>query len=112
MIVVVADPDPSPRITVVEGAKVVVRPERQIVRVATAAGPQGPAGPPGDSAPVTHVQSAPAAAWIISHNLGRIPQVTVLNDAGELVLADVAHSSLTSLTVIHAAPRTGAAHLL
>jgi hypothetical protein len=93
----------SPRTVVVRPQTprtVVVRPER------------GPKGDPGSGAPEVHVQATAAATWIITHTLGHYPQVTVVDDAGAVILADVFYTALDSITVVHAAPRTGAAYIM
>src|SRR5690606_40600044 len=78
-------------------------------------GPQGPPGPPGTGTanPYVHTQSAPAGTWSITHNLGRIPQVTVLNDNNEVVIADITHSSNNALSIVFASPQSeiGRAHV-
>jgi hypothetical protein len=60
----------------------------------------------------THVQAAPAATWIITHNLGFPREPTVLMDTAPTVavITDVAHSpgfNVTTLTF--ASPVTGKA---
>lgn len=62
----------------------------------------------GDPGHYTHTQSAPAAAWIVEHHLGRHPTTDVIL-AGEVVDADVIHNDLDSLTVTFPSPTTGEA---
>ena len=54
-------------------------------------------------------QAAPAATWTVVHNLGRIPVVSVLNAAGQEVLADVEHGSINATTITHGSPMAGSA---
>lgn len=53
-----------------------------------APGEPGPAGPAGtvDNAAYMHVQNTPSSVWTIQHNLGFRPNVTVLNEEGNLLL--------------------------
>lgn len=77
-------------------------------------GPQGKTGkqgPPGVSGGVAvrHEQQVPAAVWPITHNLGRYPQVTVVDSAGDVVLVDIHHLDLNRLEVRAASPFSGIA---
>ena len=83
------------------------------------AGPAGPPGPPGASAAGTgelslhqsFVFPTPAATWIVAHGFGRIPAVSVLDTTGALMLADVEHGGLNTLSVTHSGPMAGSVHL-
>lgn len=66
----------------------------------------------GGVGPYVHTQSSAAATWTITHNLGRYPQVTVVDDARTRFIADIAYPSLNAVTVVHAAPVTGSAYLI
>lgn len=76
-------------------------------------GPQGPPGPPGapGGATYTHVQASPAAAWFITHGLGRRPSVTVVDTAGTVVIGGVAYTSDDTVTVTFSGAFSGAAYL-
>ena len=66
-------------------------------------GPQGPAG-------VVEEYSntyASASSWVVNHNLGKYPVVTVLSPGNVEVEAEVVHSSVNQLTVYFAAPYAG-----
>lgn len=58
----------------------------------------------------THVQTIPNSVWTIIHNLGFKPNVTV-EVGGEVVLADISHSSNTTALVNFALPCMGSAYL-
>ena len=60
----------------------------------------------------THVQGTAAAEWIVNHNLGARPVVTVLGDGGGEVWAEVLHIDLNQLRIYFDAPATGSAQLL
>lgn len=44
-------------------------------------------------------QGMPTANWIITHNLGKYPSVTVLDSAKTVVEGEVVHNSINSLTI-------------
>jgi len=63
-------------------------------------GPQGPAGADGTSDKTfTHIQSVVSASWTVTHNLGKMPSVTVLDSAGSEMLADVQHLSVNQCVI-------------
>lgn len=72
-------------------------------------GPQGQAGAAGSG--YTHAQSAASASWIVTHNLGIYPAVSV-RVSGEQVIADVTYTSLNAVNIIFASPQTGTARLV
>lgn len=65
-------------------------------------GPQGPAG-----AEFTQVFASPLSSWIVNHNLGKEPLVSVLTTGGLEMVADVQHMSVNQLIVNFAAPTVG-----
>lgn len=74
---------------------------------------QGPAGPPGSSGSgvehFEHLQAAAAAVWIVNHNLGFRPNVTLTTLGGAEMLAEVLHISLNQVQVFFDDPRSGIA---
>lgn len=75
-------------------------------------GDTGPQGPPGlDTGFYRHDQSAPSAVWIINHNLGFFPSVTVQDSAGSVVYGDVSYLNSNSLTVVFQSAFGGYANL-
>lgn len=76
-------------------------------------GPQGPAGQDGESyEPHVHTQSSPSASWPVSNPFGRPVAVTVLNSAGEVVIADVEQDApYATVSITFSAPTTGVAVL-
>jgi hypothetical protein len=69
-------------------------------------------GPPGTVASYTHVQSKPESIWIINHNLGYKPDVTLYSDGGVVMYADIVHTSINQTQVIFNLPTTGVARLI
>lgn len=72
--------------------------------------PQSPAGPPGPSGGgYEHTQATPATVWTVNHNLGRRPNVAILNVGGGQILARVIHVSVNQARVYFDLPTTGLA---
>ncbi len=69
----------------------------------------GPTGPAGSS--YTHTQSLPTNVWIITHNLGFYPNVSVFDSAGSQVLGEIDHLTNNALTITYAAGFSGVAYL-
>ena len=59
----------------------------------------------------THHQSVPASTWVIDHHMSLIPNVVLLDDSGEQMIAEVRHPSDQTTVVTHSAPYTGTAYL-
>jgi len=57
-------------------------------------------------------KEVPSAAWIIEHNLNKYPQVTLIDDEGNLFEADIFYNSLNQITVVFALPTSGKAVLV
>ncbi len=73
-------------------------------------GLMGPPGPPGPGSETFQFSpSTPTAEWVINHNFGRWPAVTVLNPGGFEVEAEVAHVSLNQSRVYFISPQLGTA---
>lgn len=53
-----------------------------------------------------------ASSWIIDHNLNKYPQVTIIDDDGNLVDADILYNTLNQVTITFAIPRSGKAVLI
>jgi hypothetical protein len=69
-------------------------------------------GPPGTVAAYTHVQSSPATTWIINHNLGYKPDVTLYSSGGVVMYAEIVHASNNQTQIIFTIPTTGVARLI
>lgn len=89
----------------------IFEPSTTVVEVAPVVGPQGPQGVSGDALAFEHVQSTPAATWIIDvpAAFGRRPAVSIYL-GNELVDTDIVASS-TTVSVIFPAPASGSAVL-
>ena len=78
-----------------------------------AVGPQGPRGTQGMGADTTYyfVQGVPSDTWVIDHNLGRHPSVTVVDSGGTQVYGEVLYNSNNRLTLIFSNQFSGQAYL-
>ena len=75
-------------------------------------GQPGPPGPPGPGAGFfTHAQGTPEEVWVIEHNLGYNPNVTVVNSAGDEVIGDVKYNSGDVVTLTFSGGFSGTAYL-
>jgi hypothetical protein len=75
-------------------------------------GNQGNQGIPGGVFPTyVYTQSSAASTWMITHNLGKYPSVTVFDDTGVEVFGDIAYIDISSLTVAFSVSVAGTAYL-
>jgi hypothetical protein len=56
-------------------------------------------------------QNVAAATWVVVHNLGKFPSVSVVDSSGHLVFGDVQYNSNNSLTIFFSAAFAGNAYL-
>lgn len=59
----------------------------------------------------THVQGVAAAVWTITHDLGYMPSVTVVDSAHETVEGDVIYGPVGTISIIFSAAFAGTAYL-
>lgn len=73
-------------------------------------GPAGPAGPPGAAGGeiYEHVQAVASSTWVVNHDLGVYPDVTVIVDDEE-IYPGVVHNSLNQASLVFNSPRAGTA---
>lgn len=79
-------------------------------------GPQGPPGPPGSGSgsgdiSYVHTQVPLSAVWVVVHNLGKYPSVTVVDSGGTEVLTDLHYDSFNQVTLTFGAPSSGKAYV-
>lgn len=58
-----------------------------------------------------HTQSPAAAVWVVLHQLGKYPSVTVVDSAGDGVYGDVDYVDANSLTITFSAAFSGKAFI-
>ncbi len=77
--------------------------------VFTASGPQGPAGALGAS--FDYTQGSASDDWIIAHNLGRYPSVTIVDSTGREVFGDVHYTDANNIEILFTSAFAGQAFL-
>jgi hypothetical protein len=99
---------------VVKTQRIVVDPISNAISV-TNAGPPGPPGPPGSNGSAIafeFTQVTPASSWVINHNLGFKPNVTVEEaGTGNIIMSGEIHHSDDQLELQFNTPRAGVARL-
>lgn len=79
---------------------------------ATGVGVAGPQGPPGSGgASYVHDQMTPSATWVVVHNMGYYPNVTVEDSGGNEHFPDLVYDSANQLTLTFNAANGGKAYL-
>jgi hypothetical protein len=58
-----------------------------------------------------HRQNSPSDVWFISHNLGKLPSVSVVDSAESIVYGDIEYINENSLTVSFIGAFSGKAYL-
>lgn len=70
------------------------------------------AGGGGGASSFTHSQPAPLASWVINHNLGRDPSVSVLTLGGSQIWPEIIHVSENQTQIAFSAPTAGSAYFI
>lgn len=71
----------------------------------------GGGGGGGTGTGYVHTQTASSDSWVINHNLGFYPNVTVIDSAGTTVIGEVNYDSTNKLTIKFSASFSGKAYL-
>ena len=58
-----------------------------------------------------HHQSVPASVWDITHNMDKLPSVTIVDSAGSVVMGEITYESKNKLKVTFTAEFGGSAYL-
>lgn len=82
----------------------------------TVPGPTGPTGPPGTGGgggggSLAYEQQVSSATWVIVHNLGFQPNVTVVDTAGTTIEGSISYDSPSQITLTFSVPFSGTAYL-
>lgn len=94
---------------VIDATSVDVIPSIDVAEIASV-GVQGPPGERGGA--YVHTQSTAANQWVVSHNLGFYPSVSVVSSGGVRIDdPEVRHTSTNLLTIYFVSPFTGTARL-
>ena len=81
------------------------------VTIVEVPGLQGPPGPPGDAFTAVFAQSSPTTVWLLEHNLGRFPAISLVDTANDQIIGDVSYLDANVARVTFAAPTSGKAYL-
>lgn len=73
--------------------------------------PEDPVYIIGNTRRKVHTQASVSSSWVISHDLGGRPSVTVVDSAGTVVVGEVSYNSDTQVTISFTAPFSGYAYL-
>lgn len=71
----------------------------------------GGGGPSDYGKTYTYEQSAVSDEWTIEHNMGKYPSVTVVDSAGNEIIAEVQYIDKNNLVIYMASPFKGTAYL-
>lgn len=74
-------------------------------------GPQGAAGADLSDKHYVHTQNAASTSWTITHNLGKMPSVEVVDTGDNIVVGEIEYISLNQVQVTFGAAFTGKAYL-
>ena len=109
--ITIEQPEGAPVVEILEGAEVLA------IEVGVS-GPQGVRGFKGDKGDkgdiggtYQHTQATPSAFWVINHDLGFRPNVTVTDSAGTPVIGDVRYPDIDTVTIQFLAGFSGEAYL-
>ena len=58
-----------------------------------------------------HVQNEASSIWVVEHQMGRYPSVTVVDSAGTMVFGDVIYDNENQVTITFTAAFSGKAYL-
>lgn len=73
-------------------------------------GPPGPSGSAGGSSYI-HNQVAVSDVWVVMHNLGRYPSVTVVDSGESVIFPDIHYDSNNQVTIVFGSPTSGKVYL-
>lgn len=90
---------------------VVVSTDPQTAVITQEGGPQGIAGADAADKHYVHTQGAAAQSWTITHNLGKMPAVEVVDTGNNIVIGDVEYISLNQIRVNFTSAFTGKAYI-
>jgi hypothetical protein len=63
------------------------------------------------SASYTHEQASGSTNWLVTHNLGKKPHVTVTDSAGTEIIGAITYPSLNQVSIEFSNPETGYAYI-
>jgi hypothetical protein len=99
-------------VQVIEYPSNIVVQEEEIDIIIGETGPQGPSGQadPADLGYV-HIQNTPSTTWTISHGLGFIPNITVVDSGGTVVEGSYNYPNANTVVLSFSSAFSGKAYL-
>ena len=64
-----------------------------------------------DTGTYIHTQAVPISVWVITHNMGSFPSVTVVDNSNQVVVGDIVYNSSNMLTITFSTAFAGYAYL-
>lgn len=99
-------------VQIIENTSNVVVNEEEIDIIIGETGPQGPSGVP---SPTTlghvHIENIPSDTWTISHGLGFIPNITVVDSGGTVVEGSYNYPNSNTVVATFSGSFSGKAYL-
>lgn len=93
-----------------ENTAIVVENTENVV-IVQEGGPQGASGAELEDKHYVHTQNAASTSWTITHNLGKMPSVEVVDTGDNIVVGEIEYLSLNQVRVTFGAAFTGKAYL-
>lgn len=82
---------------------------KKITGAALKASMPAPPSGGGDDANYVFTQASASDTWLVTHNLGKFPSVTVIDSGDRVLIPDVIYDDLNNVRVGFAAPTSGKA---
>lgn len=92
-------------------ANLVTIENQETIVVIQEGGPQGASGGELADKHYVHTQNEATASWTITHNLGKMPSVEVVDTGDNIVIGEVEYISLNQVQVTFGSAFTGKAYL-
>jgi len=64
----------------------------------------------GSDANFVYTQGTPASTWVVNHNLGKFPSVSVVDSAKNEVVGDIEYNNTNTVTITFSASFSGFAY--
>lgn len=84
---------------------------KTVVYAVAAPGPQGPPGTASAGAFFHYINGVPSTDWVINHNLGFFPNVTTIENTGDIMEGEIVYVDANTVTVHFAYAVDGDAYL-
>ena len=86
-------------------------PQKSLVEAVSNFSSSGSSGGGGNRGTYIYTQTTPISTWTITHNLGQLPSVTVVDSSGSVVIGDTAYIDRNTIQISFSAAFAGMAYL-